>query len=196
MVATGSDAVGLRKGDAGEPALRLSGSSYQVAGLHHVANQAQCLGEAAGDPRGTETRLDDMRGWVFGNLTGFDTGSKLGDLSPTWTNTEDDNGGVANVRGICCGLTGPELLVNSEQDMAGGERALMHSGYDNSTTESYAYMKAYDMGQSARAGRARANRRMVARLWSRRSSSRVRRCTSGTPNAVEPIVLRGRSTVP
>ncbi|MEU4239843.1 S1 family peptidase [Actinoplanes sp. NPDC026619] len=153
VVATGSDAVGLCKGDAGGPALRLSGSEYQLAGLHHTANQAQCLGEAAGDPRGNETRLDDVRGWVTGNLTGFASGSELGQTTPTWTNTKDDNGGVTNVKGICCDLTGPELFVSPELDMGGGERALVYSGLDNSTTESYGYLKAYDLGgQPVRAG--------------------------------------------
>jgi hypothetical protein len=146
VVATGSDAVGLCKGDAGGPALRLSGGSYQLVGLHHTANQAQCLGEAAGNPRGTETRLDDVRGWVSGNLTGFDTGFELGDVSPTWKNTRDDNGGVTNVKGICCSAAGPELVVSGEESLAGGERTLMYSGFDNSSTESYAYMKAYDVG--------------------------------------------------
>jgi hypothetical protein len=153
VVSAGSDAVGLCKGDAGGPALRLNGSEYQLAGLHHTANQAQCLGEAAGDPRGTETRLDDVRGWVAGNLTGFDNGFELGEAAPTWTNTADDNGGVTNVEGICCDLTGPELFVGTEQDVAGGERALMYSGWDNDTTTSYAYMKAFDLaGLPVRAG--------------------------------------------
>ncbi|MFC7273101.1 S1 family peptidase [Paractinoplanes rhizophilus] len=153
VVAAGGDPVGLCKGDAGGPALRLSGGTYQLAGLHHTANQAQCLGEAAGDPRGTETRIDDVRGWITGNLTGFDTGFELGDAKPAWTNTRDDSGGVTNVEGICCGLAGPELAVSPERDLAGGERALMYSGYDNSATESYAYLKAFDMAsQPVRAG--------------------------------------------
>lgn len=146
VVAVDDDAVvGLCKGDGGGPALRQSGGEYQLAGLHHIGNQAGCLGETSGDPRATETRLDDVRGWVFGNLTGFATGIEVGDPPLTWSNTTDNNGGVTNVGGICCSLTGPELHRSMERDLAGGDRALVYSGSDNSTTESYAYLKAYDM---------------------------------------------------
>ena len=146
VVPTGSDAVGLCRGDAGGPALRESDGEYQLAAVHHTTNQARCLGEAVGDPRGTETRLDDIRGWVFGNLAGFATGFELGEPSPGWNDTVDSSGGgISSVSGICCGLSGPELSVRPERSADSGERSLLYSGNDTSAEGSYAYLKAYDL---------------------------------------------------
>jgi len=77
----------------------------------------------------------------------FTTGFESGDPQPTWANTVDSaggGGGLLNVGGICCGLSGPEIGVRSETTHAGNS-ALMYSGMDNSATSSYAYLKVFDL---------------------------------------------------
>jgi hypothetical protein len=55
-----------------------------------------------------------------------------------------DAGNSANVSGICCNLTEPEL-VTSNGTAHTGNTALLYSGYGNSTAASYAYLKAFDL---------------------------------------------------
>ena len=77
----------------------------------------------------------------------FATGFESGDSQPTWANTVDTTGGgggILNVGGICCGLSGPEAGVRSETTHTGSS-ALMYSGMDNSATSSYAYLKVFDL---------------------------------------------------
>jgi hypothetical protein len=77
----------------------------------------------------------------------FATGFESGDSQPTWANTVDTTGGgggILNVGGICCGLSGPEAGVRSETTHTGSS-ALMYSGMDNSATSSYAYLKIFDL---------------------------------------------------
>ncbi len=78
----------------------------------------------------------------------FATGFESGDPQPTWANTVDTTGGgggILNVGGICCGLSGPEAGVRTETTHTGSS-ALMYSGMDNSATSSYAYLKVFDLG--------------------------------------------------
>jgi len=78
----------------------------------------------------------------------FATGFESGDSQPTWANTVDTTGGgggILNVGGICCGLSGPEAGVRTETTHTGSS-ALMYSGMDNSATSSYAYLKVFDLG--------------------------------------------------
>jgi hypothetical protein len=145
-VPAGTDTVGLCRGDAGGPALRPVGGTYQLVAVHRASNQAGCLGEAAGSPRTSETRVDDVRTWVLRNLPGFATTFETGDTAPNWQNTADSTG-IQNVAAVCCTLTGPELVAGSIA--AGGPRSgtgvLLYSGKDTSATTSYAYLKAFDL---------------------------------------------------
>jgi len=78
----------------------------------------------------------------------FATGFESGDRQPTWANTVDGGGypagGLSNVGGICCGLSGPEAGVRTEAGHTGAG-ALMYSGMDTSASSSYAYDKVFDL---------------------------------------------------
>jgi len=78
----------------------------------------------------------------------FATGFESGDPRPTWANTVDGGGypagGLSNVGGICCGLSGPEAGVRTEAGHTGAA-ALMYSGRDTSASSSYAYDKVFDL---------------------------------------------------
>ena len=77
----------------------------------------------------------------------FSSGFESTGPAPTWTNTVDTSGGgIANVGGICCGLTVPEAGVRSETAHT-GTSALMYSGLakGGTTTHAYAYLKVYDV---------------------------------------------------
>ena len=81
----------------------------------------------------------------------FSTGFESGDAQPSWTNTVDGGGqpagGISNVTGICCNLTGPEAGTRTEAAHQ-GSTALMYSGNDTSTSTSYAYMQVFDLQAS------------------------------------------------
>ncbi len=136
------------KGDAGGPALRKSGDTYQLVGLHWQSNQAGCLGEAKGAPVVTETRVDDVQDWVTANLPGFSTGFETADPRTNWVSAADSgtngHGNVTGVVGIISTVTGPELVTRAEKAHT-GTTALMYSGKDNSATKSYAYLKAFSL---------------------------------------------------
>ncbi len=90
-------------------------------------------------PTNTPTPTQSSGGTLFSSSV------ESGQTQPTWTNTvETVNGGSANIGGICCSLTGPELGVRSERAHT-GTAALMYSGLDNSATSSFAYMKVFDV---------------------------------------------------
>lgn len=78
----------------------------------------------------------------------FSTGLESGNTQPTWTNSVDtgggSSGGISNVNGYCCGLSGPELGVRNEI-ARDGSSALMYSGHSEGGTDDYAYMKAFDL---------------------------------------------------
>ena len=82
------------------------------------------------------------------NPSRFSSGLESGDPQPTWTNSVDtgggSSGGISNVNGYCCGLTGPELGVRNET-ARDGFSALMYSGHSTGGTYDYAYMKAFDL---------------------------------------------------
>jgi hypothetical protein len=64
----------------------------------------------------------------------------------TWTNTVDTTGGgLANVTGICCGLTAPESGMRSGETAHTGSGALMYSGSGQGGGTVYAYLKFYDL---------------------------------------------------
>jgi hypothetical protein len=80
---------------------------------------------------------------------GFTTGVEEGQPYTTSNNTVSQGGargGLENVGGVCCGLTGPEMFVGTPPAGApGGTRAVMYSGKDNSTSWSFAYTRAFDL---------------------------------------------------
>ncbi len=71
----------------------------------------------------------------------FSTGFESGNPQPTWNDTVDF---ASNIGGVCCGLTHPESSTRQEIAHTGGT-ALMYSGNDSSTTQSYAYTKVFDL---------------------------------------------------
>jgi hypothetical protein len=57
--------AGICMGDAGGPALRARGSGVELVGLHSASGQAGCFSAPAGATNtATETRLDDIAGWI------------------------------------------------------------------------------------------------------------------------------------
>jgi hypothetical protein len=53
------------KGDAGGPALRTTpGGGLELAAVHSVAHQGGCLGRTTTLQGATDTRVDDLRGWI------------------------------------------------------------------------------------------------------------------------------------
>jgi len=53
------------KGDAGGPTLRTTSSgAVELVGIHHTAYQGGCLGATTTRQDATETRVDDLRGWI------------------------------------------------------------------------------------------------------------------------------------
>jgi trypsin len=78
----------------------------------------------------------------------FATSLETGDPQLTWTSTPDTGdkprGGLMNVGGVCCNLTGPELKVGPSTPYPHvGTQIILYSGLDNSATKSYAYTKAF-----------------------------------------------------
>jgi len=135
------------KGDAGGPALRGSGQTVELVALNAASWQTSCLGVTETRVGATETRVDDIRAWILGNLPRVALGFEPEDARTHWQNSVDDlGGGAANVGGICCGLTGPELKTEERgSDAHGGHRALLYSGLDNSAEQSHAYLRAFDL---------------------------------------------------
>jgi hypothetical protein len=90
-----AQAAPVCRGDAGGPALRVTGESVELAGIHQASGQLGCLGAAAGATAAvTETRLDDLAGWIAAttvstcNTPGSSVGATQGGNSstmPDWT---------------------------------------------------------------------------------------------------------------
>ena len=89
------------------------------------------------------------------SISSFSTSFDNGQPQPTWTNTADTTspgGGLTNVGGICCSLTGPEMVPHNENAHTGSS-ALLYSGMDTSSSSSYAYLKVFDFsGQNLTVG--------------------------------------------
>ena len=64
------------------------------------------------------------------------------DPAPTWL---DSAAAVANIGGYCCGLTAMESSPRTEGIAHSGAGALMYSGADNSTVQSYSYQRIFAM---------------------------------------------------
>ncbi|HLJ36600.1 MAG TPA: hypothetical protein VKU38_23285 [Ktedonobacteraceae bacterium] len=118
----------------------------------------------------------------------FSTGFESGQPQPTWTNTVDGGGqpagGLKNVGGVCCGLSGPESGVRHELAHA-GTIALMYSGRDNSSSSSFAYMKIFDLtGQNVTVGSA-----TTLSYWIYPQSSATSKLVSGSNSTCVAIDL-------
>ena len=118
----------------------------------------------------------------------FSTGFESGNPQPTWTNTVDGGGqpagGIKNVGGVCCGLTGPEAGTRKEIAHA-GSTALMYSGKDNNASSSFAYMKVFDLsGQNVTVGSA-----TTLSYWIYPQSSATSRLVSGSNSTCVAIDL-------
>ncbi len=79
----------------------------------------------------------------------FSTDFENGSPQPTSTNVGDLSGypagGIANVGGVCCGLSGPESGTRNEVAHS-GTTALLYSGQaTNSSGSDYAYMVGFDL---------------------------------------------------
>ena len=76
----------------------------------------------------------------------FSSGFESTDPPLTWTDTVDTTGGgISDVTGICCGLTGPEAGIRTGEVSHTGSGALMYSGYAQGGSTDYAYLKFYDL---------------------------------------------------
>jgi hypothetical protein len=79
----------------------------------------------------------------------FSTGFEPAGPAPTWSNSVDTaGGGIAGVGGICCGLTGPELGTRTGETAHAGSGSLMYSGAAQGGTNTYAYLRVYDLSGS------------------------------------------------
>ncbi len=148
---TSTDKANVCKGDAGGPAFRESGGTVQLVALHHDSNQFGCTGEPEGTARATETRVDDVAGWIKANLPGFVTGFETTDARPNFfntVNTRTGGGGLSNVGGVTSSLTGPELKAAAAGGMHTGAQGLLYSGKDTSATSSYAYTVGYQLSNT------------------------------------------------
>lgn len=96
-------------------------------------------------------RIYEFEVYAAGSQGGntFSTSLESGQPQPTWVSTVDSSGGgLSNVGGICCSLTGPELVLHNEVAHT-GTSALMYSGLDNSATTSFAYMEVFDVSSQS-----------------------------------------------
>ncbi|WP_083449095.1 alpha-mannosidase [Actinoplanes rectilineatus] len=91
--------------------------------------------------------IDDLKISDLESGPKFGTSLEAGDPAPQWTNTASSvkpGGGVSNVGGVVSSVTIPELFVGTTSPRTGA-KDLLYSGKDNSTTSSYAYLKAYGL---------------------------------------------------
>jgi Trypsin len=96
----GDAPAGLCQGDAGGPALRPSGSGFELVAVHSAAWQAGCLETPASEARNltTETRLDTAVGWIQQTVRG---GNFV--RLPTSASVLDTRNGVGAAAGIRAG---------------------------------------------------------------------------------------------
>ncbi len=81
----------------------------------------------------------------------FSTGFETGDTQPSAQNQVDTtwpSGGMSNVGGICCNVTGPELGTASGELSHAGSSAVRFSGKANGQSSNYAYLKLFDTSVS------------------------------------------------
>jgi hypothetical protein len=92
--------------------------------------------------------IDDLKVADLDSSPKLRTSAETGETKLSWTSTADSGvaprGGLANVGGFCCSLTGPELKPGPAKARSGSQ-VFLYSGKDASTTSSYAYMKAFGL---------------------------------------------------
>ena len=97
--------------------------------------------------------LDDLKISDLDSAPKFRTSAEAGETALTWTNSVDSggypHGGLVNVGGLCCDLTGPELKAGAAPPAARtGSNFIMYSGKDTSDKESYSYTRAFSLGET------------------------------------------------
>jgi hypothetical protein len=186
-ISSGDSGAGVCRGDAGGPAFRDRDGTAELVAVHHDSNQAGCVGKPRGESTATETRVDDIRAWVVGQFPGFVTGFEADQPAPHFKDAVDDagagHGGLKNVVGVCCELTGPEADLRAEGTPHGGQQALLYSGKDNNATSSYAYTKVFKPGNL----RVRAS--TVLSYWVFPQSTTANRHVTGTNSTCVAIDL-------
>jgi hypothetical protein len=136
LTATGDASV--CQGDAGGPVVRDVGGAPKLVAIISTGAPAGCLDSATAQGHtATAARVDDLGLWIKGQTAG--TGFETSD--PAVAPNVVGSGGVSGVVGITASVAGPELGIRTERAHT-GTGALMYSGKDNSTTKSYAYLKA------------------------------------------------------
>ncbi|GAA2780113.1 FG-GAP-like repeat-containing protein [Crossiella cryophila] len=84
----GEGSVSVCRGDSGGPAFREVGGRFEVLGLHAASWQGGCVGETETRRTVTESRLDNLDGWLESQLIGLTAtplaqhGNKLSWLNP------------------------------------------------------------------------------------------------------------------
>ncbi|MEV4706829.1 trypsin-like serine protease [Actinoplanes sp. NPDC049316] len=150
IVGKNADQVGPCKGDAGGPGLRESDDGVELVALTQTGGQGGCLGSgASSENSATQTRLDGLGDWVTTHLLSFGSSFEPDDTRLNWKNSIDNTGagagGMQNIGGVCCSLTGPELVTGPLPAAHSGGHVLLYSGKDTSATKSYAYTKAFSL---------------------------------------------------
>jgi hypothetical protein len=97
--------------------------------------------------------VDDLKISDLDSAPKFRTSAEAGEPALTWTNSVDSgsypHGGLLNVGPLCCDLTGPELKASvAPPTPRTGTGLIMYSGKDTSDKGSYAYTKAYSLGET------------------------------------------------
>jgi hypothetical protein len=129
----------------------------------------------------TATRIYELEVYSAGSTANtFATGFESNDAQPTWSNTADSGvypaGGISNITGVCCGLTGPETATRSGETAHTGSAALMYSGSAQGASADYAYMKLFDVsGQSLNVGNS-----TILNYWIYPQSSATSNLVSGS----------------
>jgi hypothetical protein len=124
-----------------------------------VSGSKITIATSAGDtldlaPAGTalatiQTELAQPLQTSSGTSSSFSSGFESTDPALTWTDTVDTSGGgISDVTGICCGLTGPEAGVRTGETSHTGSSELMYSGGAEGGSTDYAYLKIYDLSGS------------------------------------------------
>ncbi|MEV4278430.1 LamG-like jellyroll fold domain-containing protein [Actinoplanes xinjiangensis] len=125
-------------------------SAWEALGSLRISGvQTNTAGALASPFRG---KLAKIQTWNTVTTTppAFTSGFETTSPKLTWKNAVSNgtgHGGTGNISGVCCSLTGPELVTSGlmEAGAHSGTNALLYSGKDGSATASYAYMKAFDL---------------------------------------------------
>jgi V8-like Glu-specific endopeptidase len=90
--------------------------------------------------------IDDLSITDTVSTAKFSTGLESGEPPLNWTDSVTPtlpSGGLRNVGGVCCSLTGPETGLREDGAARTGKNVLMYSGLDKEDATSYAYTRAF-----------------------------------------------------